>query len=61
MSLHASSRESWMNTVWGALEGYRENCIPPDDPQYDEEWDDICTAMAWIRESLGLPDEVDLD
>jgi hypothetical protein len=25
---------------------------------YDEEWDDICTAMAWIREGLGLVEEV---
>jgi len=35
--------------VWEALETYREECIPDN----DEAWDDICTAMARIQESLG--------
>lgn len=25
----------------------------------DAQWDEVCTAMAWIREEVGLPDEVD--
>jgi len=29
--------------------------------QYDDQWGDITTAMAWIREGLGLPDEVEVE
>jgi hypothetical protein len=45
---------SWLNAVWGALDGYREDCIPEGLPEYDAQWDDICFAMARITESLGL-------
>lgn len=53
--------ESWLETIWQALACYREDCIPEGDETYDETWNDICTAMAWIREALGLPDEVTTD
>jgi len=44
---------SQLEAIWRALEGYRENCIPEgQEPQYDEEWSDICSAMAWIEEDL---------
>ena len=43
-----------IKTVWLALEGYRENCIPEGEESYDEEWNDICTAMAVITEDLKL-------
>ena len=57
--LHAQDAQSWLNTIWDALEGFRDDCIPEgQDPRYDEQWDDICSAMAWIREALGLPDPV---
>ncbi len=48
--------QSWLSTIWDALGGYRENCIPESegDPIYDALWDDICTAMAWISEELGI-------
>ena len=63
---------SWLDTVWNALAAYREDCIPPTyvtDPtsggrhlrmidEHADEWDDICTAMAWITEELGLGDYV---
>jgi hypothetical protein len=46
--------DSQFEAIWRALEGYRENCIPEgQEPQYDEEWNDICTAMAWICEELN--------
>lgn len=45
--------ESMLEAIWQGLEGYRENCIPEGNVQYDEEWADICTAMAWITEDLG--------
>ena len=41
-----------LNTVWDALEAYREDLIPEGDEQFDEIWDDICTAMAVIQENL---------
>ena len=44
--------ESMLEAIWQGLEGYRENCIPEGDKQYDEEWSEICTAMAWITEDL---------
>jgi hypothetical protein len=51
--------EEALNWVWTALHGFREDCIPEGrDQMYDDQWDDICTGMAWIREGLGLPDQV---
>jgi hypothetical protein len=41
-----------LKIVWNALEEYRENCIPEGQKQYDEKWNDICTAMALITEDL---------
>ena len=43
-----------LEIVWDALTAYREDLIPEGDQMYDKEWDDICTAMAWITEDLGL-------
>ena len=35
--------QSWIDTVWEALDHARE--------QYsDDEWDEICLAMAWLTE-----------
>ena len=43
-----------LETVWEALHGYREDCIPEGKVEsYDKQWDDICTAMAWITEALN--------
>lgn len=42
-----------LETVWDALHAYREDLIPEGDEAYDSQWDDICTAMAWITEALG--------
>jgi hypothetical protein len=41
-----------LNLIWGALESYRETLIPEGDPDWDDEWSDICTAMEWITEDL---------
>ena len=38
--------------VWAALHAYREDLIPEGDESYDEQWDDICTAMADLEEDL---------
>ena len=51
MELTRGDMDTWFETIWNALHSHRENCIPEGgDPTYDEEWDDICTAMAWIEE-----------
>jgi hypothetical protein len=57
MALKKANKYSWMMTLWTALhevepqsDGTRAN---GDIISFDE-WDDICTAMAWIAEELGL-------
>ena len=50
--------DSIIDTIWQALEGYRENCIPEGQTEYDNEWSDICTAMAWIQEDLYKQEEI---
>jgi len=51
-TLTRDDRASHLETIWSALAGYREDCIPEGTPEHDEEWSDICTAMAWITEDL---------
>jgi hypothetical protein len=41
-----------LGIIWDALEAYRADLIPEGDEQFDEIWDDICTAMAVIEEDL---------
>jgi hypothetical protein len=50
--LTKGNTESWFETIWDALHGYREDSIPEDHEAYDEQWSDICTAMAWLREEF---------
>ena len=54
-----SDVQSWLDVVWDALHSHRETCIPEGDPAYDAEWDEICTAMAWITEGLGVEQDLD--
>jgi hypothetical protein len=46
-----SDQVSWINLVWEHL--------PCRDDVGDDVYDDICTAMAWIEESLGIEDRVE--
>jgi hypothetical protein len=41
-----------IKVIWDALHGFREDCIPEGDFNYDGQWDDICNAMAAIEENL---------
>jgi hypothetical protein len=59
MNRHDS--KAHLETIWDALEAYRADLIPEGDSQYDEIWSDLCTAMAWIREDLGVEEEVNDD
>ena len=44
----ARDMNSWFETVWDALwEGQDREAYSPD------QWDEICTAMAWIAEAAG--------
>jgi len=38
--------------IWEALHAARELLIPEGIEHHDSQWDDICTAMAWINEAL---------
>jgi hypothetical protein len=45
--------DAQFGTIWRALECYRADCIPEgQDSQYDDEWGDICSVMAWFEEDL---------
>jgi len=43
-----------LSRIWEVLHAYREDCIPEGDEIYDEEWDDICYAMARIKETIDI-------
>ena len=51
----ANDRKSQLELIWRALECYREDCISGDEHQ--EEWDDICTIMAWWTEDFEKQDD----
>lgn len=55
--LKRSDKATWLDQVWAALWEYREKQIPEGDSEHDEEWDDLCTAMAWILEELNVEGE----
>ena len=53
MPLTHGDRASWLEEIWKALEDWRD-AHPESDAQWDERWDEICTAMAWIGEDLDV-------
>jgi hypothetical protein len=59
MAVTRGDTEGMLALIWEALHSHRENCIPEGGKEHDEEWDEICTAMAWIREDLGLGGELE--
>lgn len=50
--LSTNDPASWLAIVWDGLASHRETCIPEGAPEHDAEWDDICSAMAWITEEI---------
>jgi hypothetical protein len=42
-----------LEVIWNALYFYREHGIPEGNKDYDDEWSDICTVMAWIDEDIA--------
>ena len=55
--LNANDKDTWVKTIWNALDNYRFTRDILNAPIDDAAWDDICTAMAWIAEDM----EVDSD
>jgi hypothetical protein len=46
--------QSWINTIWEALDHARELYT-------DDQWDEICMAMAWMTDALGCVDPMKLE
>lgn len=53
MRLTRANKASWFEQLWLALHEYRREVIQEGDPDYDEEWDALCTVMAWLEEEVG--------
>lgn len=51
-SITRNNYDGQLDLIWNALHFYREHGIPEGDLNYDDEWSDICSAMAWIKEDL---------
>lgn len=49
--LKYNNMNSWVDTIWDALQVCHGDDLNPEDR---EQWDEICTAMAWIAEELGV-------
>jgi hypothetical protein len=43
------TKDTHVKTIWDALDSYRETCDLLNAPIDDSEWNNICTAMAWIN------------
>ena len=58
--MNANDKASWLEVVWEALhdwEAEHEDRVAVGTETFEERWDDICTAMAWIHEELGVAHE----
>jgi hypothetical protein len=51
MELRRNHTNSHLEAIWNGLHKAR---TPWDDVITEDEWDDICTAMVWITEDLGV-------
>jgi len=51
-----NDRASWIAIIWDVINGTSE---VNEGRNEDEEWDDVCTAMAWIMEEIGVRNELD--
>jgi len=52
LKMHDTKQQ--ISIIWDALEAYRSDLIPEGDEQFDEIWDEVCTAMAVIEENLKV-------
>jgi len=57
MKLTSNDKASWIHTIWIALEEWEEaheGRNAEGGETFEERSDDICMAMAWIAEELGV-------
>lgn len=59
MHLTYSNRVSWLETIWLALDEYNDSQDKTDETEM--RWDDICTAMSWIADEMGVEYDTDGD
>ena len=52
LPLKNQNTQQSVGVVWEALHAFS-------DVYDDEQWGEICTAMAWIQEALGCEEELD--
>jgi hypothetical protein len=45
---------TWLACIWEALEYVRDEHLMEGDEVADAQWNDLCTAMAWVSETLGV-------
>jgi hypothetical protein len=55
--MHRNNTQSQLDVIWEALHEFRSSCILEGlsnelDEEHDNQWNEICTAMAWIEEDL---------
>ena len=56
-NLTSNDVNSWLETVWEALwewQDAHEGRAAVGTETYEQRWDDICTAMAWLAEELEV-------
>ena len=56
-ALHRAASHASLSTIWEALEEWQdeyEGRAAVGTDTYEQRWDDICTAMAWIAEELEV-------
>lgn len=59
--MDANDKASWLEVVWEALHDWEaeyEGRAAVGTETYEERWDNICTAMAWIAEELEIEELV---
>jgi len=52
--MNANDMEGNLSLIWNALHFYREHGIPEGVSEYDDQWPELCSAMAYISEDLGI-------
>jgi hypothetical protein len=60
MKLTANNKAAWLSTIWKALDEWQdahEGRNAAGGETFEARYDDICTAMAWIAEELGVEQE----
>lgn len=61
MQINGIDLEKDFATVWQALHEWQEREGDLGLEEDREQWDEVCAAMARIREARGLPSEVDVN